>query len=151
MLYIINTLLLWLSWSFALHMAGTWYNSLDNHLLLLFNSEDGGVYWSWLFTCFMKVQIYSGWGSSMYVYCMVCQRVIAAPYVWSFVVPFQTIRLLIMIRNAKWTMSSLYGLKFFPHQDTGLPCLKCKIIGDQHHSSLLLHYSSLSCTGLLYR
>ncbi len=38
-------------------MGGTWYTSLDSHLSLSFNSEDGGVYCSWLFTCFTKVYI----------------------------------------------------------------------------------------------
>ncbi len=48
-------------WSLVVHMAGTWYNSLDNTLSLSFNSEDGGVYYSRLFTCFMKVHRKLNW------------------------------------------------------------------------------------------
>ncbi len=48
----------------------------------------------------------------MYIYCVVCYRVIAAPYVRS-VLSLHTVTLLMMIRNAQWTMSSLYSLKYF--------------------------------------
>ncbi len=50
----------------------------------------------------------------MYVYCVVCNFVIAAPYVRSIVMSLHTIILLMMIRNVQWIMSSLYSLKIFP-------------------------------------
>ncbi len=73
------------------------------------------VFWYWFcFVCSgLTYEIYSGGGSSMYVYCMVCYCVIAAPYVRSVVVTIHTVTLLITIQNALWTKSSLYSLKFF--------------------------------------
>ncbi len=47
----------------------------------------------------------------MYVYCVVCYRVIAAPYVRSVVISLHIVTLLMMIRNAQWTMSSHYSLQ----------------------------------------
>ncbi len=38
-----------------------WYNTLDSHLSLQINLADGGVYCSWLFTCFMKVHTSLYW------------------------------------------------------------------------------------------
>ncbi len=48
-------------WSLVLHMAGTWYNSLDSHLSLSFNSKDNGIYCAQLFTCFTEVHIKLYW------------------------------------------------------------------------------------------
>ncbi len=55
----------------------------------------------------------------MYVYCVLCYRVIAAPCVTSVVVPLHTITLLMTIQNDQWTMSSLYSIKSFPTSVTG--------------------------------
>ncbi len=49
----------------------------------------------------------------MYVYCMVCYRVILAPYVKSVGHVFAYLTLLMTIRNALWTMRLLYSLTFF--------------------------------------
>ncbi len=73
----------------------------------------------WIMLCvhdwwrnWLTYEIYSGDGPSTYVYCMVSYRVIAAPYVRSVVNSLHTITLLMVIRNAQWTMSSLYSLMF---------------------------------------
>ncbi len=70
----------------------------------------------WCWPCFtysrITYKIYSGGGPSMYLYCVVCYCVIAAPYVRS-VVSLHIVTLLMMIRNAQWTMRSLYSLTFF--------------------------------------
>ncbi len=44
--------------SLALHKAGTWYYNLDSsHLSLSFNSVNGSVYCSQLFTCKVHIQV----------------------------------------------------------------------------------------------
>ncbi len=47
------------SWSLALHLAGTWYNSLHSRPSLSFNSKDSGVYCSQLFICFIHSFLYA--------------------------------------------------------------------------------------------
>ncbi len=47
----------------------------------------------------------------MYIYCVVCYCVIAAPYARSVVVSLHTVTLL-MIRNTQWTVSSLLPKDF---------------------------------------
>ncbi len=62
---------------------------IDLCLLLLFVSPAARcVSWYWsCFTCSgFTYEIYSGGAPSTYIYCMVCYRVIAAPYVRSVVV-----------------------------------------------------------------
>ncbi len=57
--------------------------------------------------------IYSRGSPFMYIYCMVCYCVIAAPYVRSIVVSLHTVTLLMMSSNAQYTMSFHYSLQFF--------------------------------------
>ncbi len=69
---------------------------------------------SWYRSCLvwsgLAYEIYRGGGPSTYVYCVVCYRVIVAPYVRSVGHVF-TFTLLMMIRNALWTMRLLYSSK----------------------------------------
>ncbi len=62
---------------------------------------------SWCRSCFVYYEIYSRGGPSMYIYCVVCYRVIAAPYIR---VLLHTVTLLLTIQNTQWTMRSLYSL-----------------------------------------
>ncbi len=75
---------------------------------------------SWCWSCFvcseLRYEMYSGVGPSMYIYCVFCYHVIAAPYVRSVVMSLHTITLLMMIQNTQWTISSLYSLKYFSLQ-----------------------------------
>ncbi len=48
-------------WSLSLHMAGTWYNSLDSQFSLSFNSVDGGEFCSQHFSSLTKVHIKLHW------------------------------------------------------------------------------------------
>ncbi len=65
----------------------------------------------------LTYEIYIRGGPSMYVYCMVCYYVTAAPYVRNVVMSLHIITLWMMIRNTQWTMSSLYSLMFFLNKD----------------------------------
>ncbi len=56
-------------------------------------------------------EIYSG-VVPLHVYCVVCYRVIAAPYVRSVIMFLHTVTLLMTIRNAQWTMS-VFSLLYF--------------------------------------
>ncbi len=51
----------------------------------------------------------------MHIYCVVCYRVIAAPYVRSVVMSLNPVILLMTIPNAQWTMSSFLLLNVFPY------------------------------------
>ncbi len=61
----------------------------------------------------LTYEIYSGSDPSMYIYCLVCYRVTAAPYVRKIVVSLHTVTLLMTICNAQRTMGSLTYLTFF--------------------------------------
>ncbi len=72
---------------------------------------------SWCWSCFvcsgLTYKIWSEGGAYMYIYCVVCHHVIAAPYVRRVGVSLHTVTLLMTIQNVQWTMSSLYSLKLF--------------------------------------
>ncbi len=73
---------------------------------------------SWCWSCFvcsgLTYEIYSEGGPSTYVYCVVCYRVIAAPYVRSVVMSLHTVTLLMTIPNTQNGLSSRYSLNVFP-------------------------------------
>ncbi len=90
---------------------------------------------SWCQSCFVcsgfTYKIYSGGGSSAYIYCMVCYHVIAAPCVRSVVVSLHNVARLMMIQNIHWTMSSLYSLTCFLWLIQLCTVLKCYLEANQ--------------------
>ncbi len=94
---------------------------LINHCVLLLLVS---VFWCpYRFVCsWLDYEIYSGGGPSVYVYCVVCYRVIVVPYVRRVVMSLHTITLLMTIRNAQRTINFLESLKVFSaHHPSFLP------------------------------
>ncbi len=58
--------------------------------------------------------MYSGSGLSMYVYCMVCYCIIAAPYVRCLAMSFHIVTLLMTIQNAQMDYELSLLPKVFP-------------------------------------
>ncbi len=104
-------------------ILNTFFTKTSFHCLLSFTCVTFLIHWplspvmasvSWCRSCFvcsgLAYEIYSRGGCSTYIYCVVCYRMIAVPYVRSVVISLNTVTLLVMIRNARWNMSFLYSL-----------------------------------------
>ncbi len=66
-----------------------------------------------VFAVLFVLDLHMRWSLYVSILCVVCYRVIVAPYVRSVGHVLHTFTLLMTIRNALWTMRLLYSLKFF--------------------------------------